>query len=215
MKVFVLQPWRYNAFVFDVEYVDLEQAIMEEEEIKPWKVLSCRYLSQKPWFTVREEHVQLPNGSEIPDYYVFEYPDWINVIAVTTDGRYVFERQYRHALGLVSYELCAGVCEPTDASPLEAARRELLEETGFGGGEWEELMILSPNPGTQTNLTYCYLARGVERVAPPHQEATEDIAVELLSLDEVRALLDCNGVLQALHVAPLWKYMARLAAAGQ
>lgn len=125
---------------------------MEEEEIKPWKVLSRRYLSQKPWFTVREEHVQLPNGSEIPDYYVFEYPDWINVIAVTTDGRYVFERQYRHALGLVSYELCAGVCEPTDASPLEAARRELLEETGFGGGEWEELMILSPNPGTRPIL---------------------------------------------------------------
>ena len=76
-------------------------------------------------------------------------------------------------------------------------------------------MVLSPKPGTRTNLTYCYLARGVERVEPPHQEATEDIAVELLSLDEVRALLDCNGVLQALHVAPLWKYMARLAAAGQ
>ena len=84
----------------------------------------------------------------------------------------------------------------------------MLEETGYGNGEWEELMILSPNPGTHTNLTYCYLARNVEPVAPRHLETTEDIAVELLSLDEVRALLDCNGVLQALHAAPLWKYMA-------
>ena len=181
---------------------------MEEEPIKPWRVLSSRYIAEQPWFTVRHEHVQLPNGSEIPDYYVFEYPDWINVIAITTEGKFVFERRYRHAAGLVSYELCAGVCEPDDASPLDSARRELLEETGYGNGEWEELMILSPNPGTHTNLTYCYLARNVEPVAPRHLETTEDIAVELLSLDEVRALLDCNGVLQALHAAPLWKYMA-------
>ena len=67
-------------------------------------------------------------------------------------------------------------------------------------------MILSPNPGTHTNLTYCYLARNVERIESQHLEPTEDIAVELLSLEEVRALLDCNGVLQALHAAPLWKY---------
>ena len=183
---------------------------MEEKMIKPWKVMSSRYLAEKPWFTVREERVLLPNGNEIPNYYVFEYPDWVNVIAVTRDGKYVFERQYRHAVGLVSYELCAGVCEPDDASPLESARRELLEETGYGNGEWEELMILSPNPGTHTNLTYCYLARNVERIESQHLEPTEDIAVELLSLEEVRALLDCNGVLQALHAAPLWKYISML-----
>ena len=164
---------------------------MEEKMIKSWKVMSSRYLAEKPWFTVREERVQLPNGNEIPNYYVFE-------------------RQYRHAVGLVSYELCAGVCEPDDASPLESARRELLEETGYGNGEWEELMILSPNPGTHTNLTYCYLARNVERIESQHLEPTEDIAVELLSLEEVRALLDCNGVLQALHAAPLWKYISML-----
>jgi len=105
---------------------------MEEKMIKPWKVMSSRYLAEKPWFTVREERVLLPNGNEIPNYYVFEYPDWVNVIAVTRDGKFVFERQYRHAVGLVSYELCAGVCEPDDASPLESARRELLEETGYG-----------------------------------------------------------------------------------
>ena len=143
---------------------------MEEKMIKPWKVMSSRYLAEKPWFTVREERVQLPNGNEIPNYYVFEYPDWVNVIAVTRDGKFVFERQYRHAVGLVSYELCAGVCEPDDASPLESARRELLEETGYGNGEWEELMILSPNPGTHTNLTYCYLARNVERIESQHLE---------------------------------------------
>ena len=183
---------------------------LEMDQLAKIKVMSSRYLAEKPWFTVREERVQLPNGNEIPNYYVFEYPDWVNVIAVTRDGKFVFERQYRHAVGLVSYELCAGVCEPDDASPLESARRELLEETGYGNGEWEELMILSPNPGTHTNLTYCYLARNVERIESQHLEPTEDIAVELLSLEEVRALLDCNGVLQALHAAPLWKYISML-----
>ena len=99
---------------------------MEEKMIKSWKVMSSRYLAEKPWFTVREERVQLPNGNEIPNYYVFEYPDWVNVIAVTRDGKYVFERQYRHAVGLVSYELCAGVCEPDDASPLESDRKSVV-----------------------------------------------------------------------------------------
>ncbi|MDE7374920.1 MAG: NUDIX hydrolase, partial [Odoribacter sp.] len=92
---------------------------MEKQEIEPWKVLSSEYIAREPWFTVRKEKVQLPNGSVIPSYYVLEYPAWINVIAVTSDGRLVMERQYRHGLARADYELCAGVVDPTDATPLD------------------------------------------------------------------------------------------------
>lgn len=108
--------------------------MMENPKNRSWKVLTSEYLARKPWFTVRHESLELPDGRRIPDYYVFEYPDWINVTAVTRDGRFVLIDQYRHGLGETSYEIPAGVTEPSDASPLAAAQRELMEETGYGGG---------------------------------------------------------------------------------
>ena len=131
---------------------------------KPVKVLTSRYISQRPWLTARCESLELPDGRIVPEYYVLEYPEWVNTIAVTKDGQYVFVRQYRHGLGITEYELCAGVCEENDVSPLVSAQRELSEETGFGSGQWREIMVISANPSTQNNLTHCFLATGVEPV---------------------------------------------------
>lgn len=173
-----------------------------------WKVKSSTYLSRRPWFTVRRECVELPNGRQIPEYYVFEYPEWVNTIAITKDNQFVMIRQYRHALARTSYELCAGVCDQTDSSHLESAKRELLEETGYAGGTWREHMVICANPATQNNLTHCFVATGVEKVAEQSLDLTEDITVHLLSLDEVKELLSTNQIAQALNAAPLWKYIA-------
>ena len=126
---------------------------MENPKNRKWKVLKSEYLARKPWFTVRHESLELPDGRRVPDYYVLEYPDWINVIAITRDGRFVLVDQYRHALGETSYEIPAGVTEPSDESMVAAAQRELAEETGYGGGEWRLLTTLSPNPATPTSPT--------------------------------------------------------------
>lgn len=179
---------------------------MEKKQIKPWKILQSEYLFKEPWFTVRRDKVELPNGSVIPSYYVLEYPAWICVLGVTREGKLLMERQYRHGLGQVAYELCAGVAEDSDISYKEAARRELWEETGYGKGHWEEYMVFSANPGTHTNLTYCFLATDLEKVGEPHPEVTEDIAVELLEPEEVMQLLKENRIMQAMHAAALWKY---------
>lgn len=175
---------------------------------KPVKVLTSRYISQRPWLTARCESLELPDGRIVPEYYVLEYPEWVNTIAVTKDGQYVFVRQYRHGLGITEYELCAGVCEENDVSPLVSAQRELSEETGFGGGQWREIMVISANPSTQNNLTHCFLAIGVEPVGERHLDPTEDLSVHILSLDQVRELLTSDAIKQATHAAPLWKYMA-------
>ena len=119
------------------------------------------------------------------------------------------ERQYRHGIGRVDYEVCAGVVDPTDASPLEAARRELLEETGFGSGEWQSYMIISANPGTHNNLTYCFLATGVEKVMERHLETDRrHCGGSIGAAEQVRTLLLKNEIIQATHAAPLWKYFA-------
>ena len=178
-------------------------------EERPWKSLSCEYLFREPWLTVRREDMLLPNGSRIPEYYLLEYPDWVNTIAITKDEKFVMVRQYRPGIGRYAYELCAGVCETKDASPLESARRELWEETGYGNGEWKEYMVVSANASTHTNLTHCFLATRVERIDDrQHLDPGEDVTVHLLTREEVKELLDSNDIVQATMTSPLWKYMA-------
>ena len=96
-----------------------------ENDNKRWTVLDTTYLYRYPWFTARKDHVRLPNGNEIPDYYVLEYPTWVNVLAITAEGRMVMVRQYRHGLGVTALEMVAGVMDPGDESAEAAARREL------------------------------------------------------------------------------------------
>ena len=173
-----------------------------------WQVLESRYvLDRQPYMTLREDTVLLPNGARIEDYFVFEYPDWVMTLAVTKSGEFVLIRQYRHGIGAVYYELAAGVAEKS-YSPLENAQRELLEETGFGGGEWQLWIQASANPATHTNTSHIFLARGVERLELQQLEHTEEITVRVLPAAEVLRILRAGEVFQALHSAALWRYFA-------
>ncbi len=89
---------------------------------RKWKVLNSEYLFREPWLTVRRERVELPNGNQIPEYYILEYPEWVNVIAITKENKFVMVRQYRHGLGITAMELCAGVADKEDNSPLISAQ---------------------------------------------------------------------------------------------
>ena len=185
--------------------------MIQKEEEQAWQVVSSEYLHHDPWLTVRRDHVVLPNGRHIPSFYVLEYPEWVNTLAITREGHFVFVRQYRYGIGETSYELCAGVCEESDPSPLYAAKRELLEETGYGGGQWREYMQLSANATSMNNITHCFLATDVEPVSNQSLDPTECLTVQLFTFDEVSQLLREGGVKQALMAAPLWKYMAEVA----
>lgn len=175
--------------------------------MKKWKVLDTEYIIKRPWLTARRDKVELPDGRIINEYYVLEYPDWVNVIAITKDGKFVIEKQYRHGLGVESIELPCGVMESREI-PLEAAQRKLLEETGYCNGSWTQLMTIAPNPGSMSNHTHCFLAVGVEKISEQSLDATEELTVHLMCESEVRALLEDNRIYQALMVAPLYKYFS-------
>lgn len=183
---------------------DIANAISDDGK---WETVSSEYLFRRPWLTVRHDQVRLPDGRINPEFYVLEYPDWINVIAITTDGLFVMERQYRQGLGKTCYEIPAGVMEKGETA-LEAARRELQEETGYGDGEWQEIMMLSGNSSTTSNITHCFLATGVRKISEQHLDNTEDLNVCLLTAEQVRLLLTNDKIRQALMAAPLWKYFA-------
>ena len=65
---------------------------MTDDKDKQWTVLESEYLIRRPWLTARRDKVRLPNGVENDEYYVLEYPDWVNVIALTEDGKFIMER---------------------------------------------------------------------------------------------------------------------------
>ena len=182
-------------------------SLIPNDKTRRWKILSSEYLFKRPWLTARKDQVELPDGRVNPEYYVVEYPDWVNVIAITKDGEFVMERQYRHAVGMTCYELPCGVMEKGE-TPLQAAQRELAEETGYGKGEWTLIMDITPNPSSMSNFTHCFLAQGVEKVGETHLDATEELEVHLLSEKEVKTLLRENRLIQSLMISPLLKYFS-------
>ena len=105
-----------------------------------WETVSSEYLFRRPWLTVRKDAVRLPDGRINPEFYILEYPDWVNIIAIDENGQYVMERQFRYGLGKTCYEIAAGVIEKGE-TPLEAAKRELSEETGYEGGDYITLNV--------------------------------------------------------------------------
>ena len=173
--------------------------------IKKWKTLSSEYVSRRPWLTARRDRVQLPNGQIHDEYYVLEYPTWVNIIAIRPDGKFVMIEQYRHGLGTVETELCAG-CADEGEEPIDAARRELAEETGYTGRKWRLNTVLCANPATSNNLSYCFIAEGVEHTGDQHLDRTEDIAIHVYTREEVFDMLRADKFKQALMAASLWKY---------
>ena len=190
----------------DNSYVKGVEAMRKKSDAV--EVLESKYLFRRPWLTVRQEHIRLVNGAEVPEYYVLEYPDWVNILAITKDKKFVMVRQYRHGSQTTNFEFCGGVVDKTDESPLAAAQRELLEETGFGGGKWRQNLKMSANPSTTNNWIYNFIAEDVELVEKQHLDGGEDLSWHLLSLAEIKDLLRKGEIIQSGHACALWKYMA-------
>ncbi|HLZ87883.1 MAG TPA: NUDIX hydrolase [Puia sp.] len=175
-----------------------------------WKILSSEYLFKESWFTLRSDTCETQDGKIIKPFYVYEFPTWVIAVALTADGRFILERQYRHALGVTAMELAGGCVDPTDATLEDALRRELLEETGYRFEAVEYLGKTSANPSTNNNWAYFYLATGGQRVQEQHLDFNEEIEVCLYTLDELKQLLRDEGIVQSMHVAALFYALTRL-----
>ena len=180
-----------------------ETQLSPVDELAPWEVTRSRYALRDRWLTVRADDCVTAEGVEIAPYYVLEYSDWVEVVALDTEDNILLLRQYRHGLGRVSLELPGGAMDARDTDPLQAAARELREETGFSAAEWLHVASLSPNPATHTNLCHIVLARGIECNSVPDDDPTERIHLIRLPIREAIRLALAGEMIQAIHVAAL------------
>lgn len=169
-----------------------------------WKTLSSEYLFNDLWFKVRRETCERPDGKLVTPYYVYDFPEWVTAVALTADGRFIFERQYRHAIGLTQFELPGGCVDPGETDPATAIARELLEETGYVFDRITLLGKTSSNPSTNSNWMHFFLATGGVRSAEQQLDENEDIEVHLFTLDEVKGMLRRNELIQSMHCTALF-----------
>lgn len=174
-----------------------------------WKVCNSKYLHKGPWATLRSDECEMPDGRIVEQYYVLEYPNWVNAVAITEDNKILMVRQYRHAANIVSLEIPGGVIDG-DEAPEAAMRRELLEETGYQFDDIELLSIVYANPSTANNHTYCYLAKGGKKVQAQALDEHEEIIVEEYTITEIKQLLADNKIAQALHCTGLFYALGKL-----
>lgn len=186
------------------------------DAVLPWKVVASSVTYEDRWLRVRSDHCLTPRGVEVNPFHVIEYPDWVNVVALTRrTHQLVLVNEYRHGRGEVVTGLVSGTVEPGDGDdpPETAARRELWEETGYRAGALSKLLASYPNPANQNNLAVSYLALDVEPGDSRSLDAAEDIEVVLADLPDVMLRLRSGALcMQSLHVAALWTACARIVA---
>jgi 8-oxo-dGTP pyrophosphatase MutT (NUDIX family) len=144
--------------------------------IEPWQLLDSSYSFRDRWLSVRSDTVRLPGGKTMSPYHVVEVADWVNVVAISEAGNVILVEQYRHAVKRTLLEIPAGHVDPEEDREA-AARRELLEETGYGDGTWHALGALHPVASRFANQVHSYLALGVRKIGEPQQEESENLHI--------------------------------------
>lgn len=168
----------------------------------PWKQIRSEPGPDLRIFRVRYDWMENPRNAHPLKAVILEIADWVNVVAITPAQKIVVVHQYRFGVGTMTVEIPAGVIEPGEP-PEHAARRELQEETGYTTADWQALGWVEPNPAIQNNRCHFWLATDVRKTHAPHLDEGEDIAVQELTLAELREEIRTENFRNALGLLAL------------
>lgn len=169
---------------------------MKTKPTSLWQVLDdVEVYSSPPWINVHRQQVRLPNGRVVDGFHQIILPDYTIVAAQTADGKFVVERQYKHGIGTVSLLLPGGVIDHGE-EPHNAAKRELLEETGYKADDWQEIGVYVSNSNYGCGRAHVFISRNARKITEPNSGDLEDMEI---------VLMDAPGLLRAVRSG---KFMA-------
>jgi 8-oxo-dGTP pyrophosphatase MutT (NUDIX family) len=185
--------------------------------IKPWPKLRSLLRDEFVVFKVREDRKISPRTGREHDFFVLDCANWVNVIALTPDGKLVMVEQFRHGTEAVELEIPGGVMDRSESDPVATAVRELREETGYAGRAAGLLGSIAPNPAIMSNTCHTVL---IEDCRPEHAvefDQGEDIATRILPVEEVMMLAAAGKIRHSLVVVGLFYFdqWRRAVSAGQ
>ena len=183
-----------------------------------WERRSSELLADYGFFKLRQDVNRHPRHGRDHRFFIFEFPDWVNIIPITADGDVIFVQQFRHGTRELTLEVPGGIVDPGE-TPKESALRELFEESGYrpqpDGAV--ELGWVHPNPALQENRCWSYLAQNVEKVvAEDHIVGTSSEAIEVFTipLSEVPGMISRAEITHALTIAAFDHHNRWLASIG-
>jgi len=155
--------------------------------MQPWKTISKKtILNHSPWLTVEDHTIELPDGRVIDRWPWLITKDYVNVAAVTQEGKYLCFRQTKYSVDGVTLAPVGGYLDPSEDA-LGAARRELLEETGYEAPDWIRLGTYMVDGNHGAGRAHLFLARGAKHVTSPRSDDLEEQQLLLLSRSELEA----------------------------
>lgn len=167
---------------------------VSNQALQPWRTLSSECtLSDSPWLKLSTMRVELPSGKIIERFYRVDLPTYAMIVPITKSNRVVMVRQYKHGVGKVIMNLPGGYVEQGE-TPLEAAQRELLEETGFEAEIWHHLGKFCIDGNRGCGEVHCFVAGGAQQVRCPQQDPTEELELILQRPDEALEHLTCGRI---------------------
>lgn len=152
-----------------------------------WKINNSSS-TQIDRFKITIDEVLLAN-QQTQNFSYIEFRDGVCVLAITDDNQVVMLKQYRYPLQSTELEFPAGMIEE-DEEPLLAAKRELLEETGYEAEEWQSLDYFYPSPGSTTEKIHLFLASKAIKITDQFLDELENIEVELVNMKDFCKLVE-------------------------